>query len=1801
MASAWLDSLSEDWVSQPGSDSSNGPLPPLSSVEVETPQIRQFCSRIPRKAGSQSPGRPTSGNSSNVLSERSANEINISMQRLPSKLSQEATANVSRPASTAMNGSIVRHSLHSQQPPSQDDQTPEWKRRLIHGDIPYGEQRDLFCSAAIGLQDIFKPPPENKEEVPNGSDISHHADVTFPSSPPIYPQPITDADFEEYESFDEEEDQPADVTPSPSPRRLQKDIKHKPYQSSPIPEGRNANIPTKDYSTDDEHQGAIDQDESHLMVPLESHSVPRKASGQSDQSDTRNEDFSPIMIGKHNDENGNIDFAPFEVPVDVLWQKLEAVRVNQVLSDSQADLQTSSDTSPNKPPEDAEKAEGENRIENFDFGRDGGSGDGSFYNRGLSSEMGADTSEMLPEESLQASTPKEFPSIKMPRTNPDPTFQLFRSPSLPRAPFPSPDKKQVTSQDDHGSTNSPLKLFGPYDTFTSQTLLRRISQFEERSESPSQRSRTSSNADQTGSGANATDATLFRSGNLSKFGENDLDGYEFRGSVTNEIYEDSDVVGKENVAPRDSSLSLYPLREIGSRGQSPEGSSELFIKRKRGKNKTSSQCKNAQDSLLSNDALSNSAVPKKEPGSDTKRPRTSPAKHPTPKRRRTLHRSDIAFGRDKKLKPDDSHSVQMHSLATGQKRKDALSGNLETANSEVLARRSILKPQSPISSRSPSLSHGNGLKKSPLRALRNGDDIASSDAVTETDRKPSIRTQDFVNQAAQIMAMIRNQVKPDLASLEESEEEQIDPGERLAYDADPDQDSTSEPFSRPPSREGNVTPWAQQRQNDPEIMSRLKKYQEMSDMGVVMTSSSARSSHHLATKSVLAENNEEQQSQRRVDEASFDLPIPVMGEVTSDLPNVRIISSRSDAEQPSPVRDFPSYSSNRSTYRTYRSSSSRGSESRRIIMPERISHLIPDRVGSMCLDKDKKIWIKRKESNELRECSILNSEDSEEDPFASIPDLSVDMTEEMQNLKLATAAKGAAPDEAEDRLSTRDALERATSRNRETLSPDQRTGFRAIGFANRELELLNDHPGREKVDKQAANEDGDKAGNASPSGSRRHISISFSSPIASVIRNMSPEDDWDETEEEQTASQSRLRQTSYSRSPPQNCFKSKSGGHSLRVHSNQAPMRQTSLRDPSFIPRPVSRIDEQDEDSTVEIGNEDRQVSIIGDQSIMSHKTPQNRRASLSFIFNHTPGNGALSLAADDSALIGRNVGKLSLSPLSEFTLNNPEQSFGFEVSYVMGQRHMATGNGSQKVLSMTIRELVDRLGEAEPEESFWEDITELDLHQKRLSSLHMLDEFCGRLITLDASANKLSHLEGIPSTVRELKVSHNLLTELSSWDHLMNLQYVDVSDNEVTSLSALKNLVHLRSLKADNNQLTSLDGLDSHDGLLSIRARCNKIVELDFATTRFKRLQDLDLSDNQISSVRNLDHLPELARLKLAKNRMMELPAVECMSWLKHLDVSDNELTVLDTSGFPNLHSVHADRNLIHQVCGVERTRRLDSLSLREQRGQVPLDLAFLASACEVRKLFLSGNLLQHFDPQVDFLNLQLLELANCGLQSLPEKMGQLMPNLRTLNVNLNALSALAPLQFVPRLKKLLVAGNRLADSTSVTQVLMEFPHLTQLDVRDNPMTLGFYAPVQALISTDGSGFPDLFVLPDAETTRDEAFASRLDEATSLRRRLHQVVLVASCRRLKKLDGLPVRRNDILAVDKLLQTLIDDGLIPSPEQQAEEKERQPTESSPTTQQDDIDEETMADEQARAQLEDEAERAWHHSTSNLER
>ncbi|OIW28000.1 hypothetical protein CONLIGDRAFT_634330 [Coniochaeta ligniaria NRRL 30616] len=1789
MAQAWLDSLSEDWVSQPPSDplSANAPPSTDNSINQNTtaPSDQKSSGsrvqQLPRANTARTPTRDSSA----ALSERSLNDINITASRRgPSKLSQEIKvpergryASKSFSNSTSNNSVVhntVNHKASSASPIRTKGQTPEWKRRLVYGQLSYGEQPDLFTSAAgTGLENIFKPPtapPKRAVEEPSEEDdAAFQHEVTLPSSPPVYQRDASTVEIHV-------DDSAVDDLPELPDRRAPTAMRYRRMDDSDGPSSNSEQFSREpDSHVEDSGEGSILRNPHHLGDDFD----VRKVSGQT----VLNEDFSPIPLARHDAEDGKTTFAP-DVPPSELRKRLEKLRRGQMR------LKAESDDAMDESGRYMDDSEDYEKLGAFINVRRGGrSADGSFRNRILSSALN-DTSELHPEESLQASTPKQFPTVRMEQWEGKGQNQLL-SPPLPRAPRPSPAKRDQSQ----GSAGSPLKLFQPYDTFTNKTLLRRLSQFEGQiseespsvvrhsadagvSQTPTDDEADADPVDPSDDGEEQQQYSDRRqsSASVGQFGVGALDGYEFHKGLSFNSNSGLGEAEEDDVHDQnDESAQQHPQARIFNvtHNSSPLDGEDIVVQRRRKSTSSNSSRRTSRFPSLSTQIPSQKAslllptgdqilsTPKRrQVTSEGKRPRTSPVKDPTPKRRRTLHKSDIAYAAVDQFAAIESVQLthqQMQSVI-GKKRKDARHGDLQQpANPNVLAMRQMLRPRTPTPSQRSSIQRDRAPSGEEEDELFDHSQNEPPHAATapmaypvgtplETDRKPSIKTEDFINEANKIMAMIRSKagLGSGLASVEESESENLHP----AHEDDSFQESTKEPFSRPPSREGRPPlPRISTRQEDPEIAERLKQYEEASDMGDMIAS---MRSVGLTQSALRGSNEQGEQAEGSPSHRSSGLYM-TEDEVISDPPGIRLSRAPNHGGHKSneSLRDgFLSTGSNgssgHSTNRSIPTGSSRGSANRKTIPPESVEHLIPDQVGSMVLDRQRNIWIKHKHGGSVRSRkSFLFSEGSEDDPFADIPDLSVDMTQEMRNLAIRNAQKAEEARIAElESSKTVDSPAGSPSKGSISRPVSGPSPLRSIigqddaSTTGSPTKVVETSVQEVHVEEAVEHEIGIHEGRlVTPR--KRNLTITFSSPIASVIQDVAADDTSTATDEASCGdrpagdvsfdSSKRGRRKVSVRAKGPKASRSRSG--------SRLPARQLSVSGETFVPRPVSRIEERDEDTDVKNGSQrgfskNLEVSIIGENSVVHYTGDDQRRTSLSFVVT-TPARAKDCPVdgIDAGNVIAEYVGNFSLSPLSDFTIHHPDQSLPLEVSYVLGNHHLVTGDHLKRVMSMNTKTVVQKLAEIEPFEPYWEDMRELDIQAKQLESMHQLDQFCSSLVSLDASKNEMRNLDGIPSSIRQLRITHNHLSSLTSWAHLMNLQYVDISNNELSSLSAFKDLVHLRSLRADNNKLTSLDGIKYHDGLQILRARGNALEEVDFDNSTLHRLTELDLRSNRIKRLENLDQLTALNTLFIDGNELDSLHVSEekPLLSLKYLSLSDNNLQTIDMKALPNLRLLHADRNRITSLSGFSRARRLDSLSLREQRIEDAFDLSFLSRAYEVRKLYLSGNLLSSFDPQVDFLNLQLLELANCGLAELPPNLGQLMPNLRVLNVNFNALSDLSPLQYIPRLKRLLAAGNRLVSALETVQVLSGFPHLQTVDLRDNPITQGFYNPIRVVVHGDEMDVVmDTFTLPEQDADADSRYSSRLDLETRMKRRIYESIFVESCERLKMLDGLLAKKD---------------------------------------------------------------------------
>lgn len=102
-----------------------------------------------------------------------------------------------------------------------------------------------------------------------------------------------------------------------------------------------------------------------------------------------------------------------------------------------------------------------------------------------------------------------------------------------------------------------------------------------------------------------------------------------------------------------------------------------------------------------------------------------------------------------------------------------------------------------------------------------------------------------------------------------------------------------------------------------------------------------------------------------------------------------------------------------------------------------------------------------------------------------------------------------------------------------------------------------------------------------------------------------------------------------------------------------------------------------------------------------------------------------------------------------------------------------------------------------------------------------------------------------------------------------------------------------------------------------------------------------------------------------------------------------------------------------------------------------------------DVKRLYLSGNPIPASFPSEKFFNLVYLELAMCGLTSLPSNLAAIIPNVRQLNLNFNFLDDLGPLRGLTRVQKLSVVGARLSKYRPVAEILGTMLEIETVDLR--------------------------------------------------------------------------------------------------------------------------------------------------------
>ena len=1544
----WLDSLSEDWVSQPRSPHSSSLQYSSILGHTPSPTSNGSQSRIPRYklrsasnlsiASGERPGQINSIRRSNsnesALREKTASNLNASHKRLPNGQVKPQSLN---PASMRLHG---RHASsgslapglqdtvqHKPSPVKEKDAqgTPEWKR----GVLKENAGGDLF--SPIGLESVFKPPtvksgrngkPTAKTKLFPIDDIS--------SSPP--PLPSTALHESSTSHADSKEPRAASSPQSElheegkfSESLTPQNNVHSPSEA-PIKRDNGGRTGSSARSSDIVASSITSPCESPVL-PTAHHHYPTSSLDRSNivansdgvensgisstQDKSRNENISPFYVSRHNTVDGRVEYGAIDMSMQQLRTEMDRLRLQQQIIPSSRSSDPGVDYADSRPSEKSllrgqmDEVTSQSLPDDLSMGTDayaanggfvsihrgGYSNDGSFQRRPLSPSLLPD----LDGPSLKSQSSTSHVAIRSPNLPED--FSQTKS-KTPSSPPQTPEHENAGNPDSYErprSSGSPLKLFDKYDTFTNDRLARRMSKFEQtlnqdleaesthEPSSPSPRRRRPYKPIQA-----PFPVEIPNDRSISSFGAGELDDYQFSPHQSSESHlsleqTKDDITDHAPRHHRSKSKRLYSNDSKGTTANDPRHANENNANTRRRHTKDLER----QDSQIAqneHEAL-RTATGKRLPH--------SPFKDPAPKRRRTLQDSN-----DLNQKTDQPEHVEVKELpgqhVHGRKRKDALYDNdRQAADPSTMAKRQILQPRGRVSNQISSSNKLRGSSHASAPSSAEDEDqtndqelgqnhdpatdpptqivagaLASVALNTVQDmtygsRQASLTTADFYLEAQQIMQQIRANGRPRSShtTAEGSEVDHLTTVEESLAD-----DSTKDQFSRPPSREGGTLPRLREpKQMDARVISHLRKFKDGEDLGLALSSSLKILQINQSLKESGPLANEHAVDDGRNSGIESDLPNIHLRESTVQSLKHEHSSSTHDASNLETEKRHQSYrsqsSSGPSSSRSNPTGSSRSSTRRMVIAPETVAHLLSDQMAGMVFDHQRQLWVKRKSFPNVGGMGDLDhsaSEGTEEDLLGDIPDLNVNEMDELKRVKDAISSIKTLGSAAE-KISTHDQAEHAEvpqipSPGREAIgnarprtadgkcieavenssAPSKYSHFASSGPApgTRATSWGDEFPSMKEpqlprvappivstnLNKEHAEEveheisilDGRESRTPKYQNKQRQarvVTVAFSSPLVDQRELPYERDDCSEVCDEGSEldlSESPAAQGSQRKPSPTR----RTSFGILSKSVQRKASRRVSIGNQSYLARPMSRLDEQDE------------LSLVQCSAVARHMTME--------VAISTPLPLSRSLLLPPPTTGQRSSLGFHLSPLSEFTVHQVDKPIDLNLTQVARRRNVPAREADNK-LSLGAQDLVKKLTDLLPYEPYWEFLRSVDLHDRDLKTLHMFDEFCGRVEELDVSNNQIGVLEGIPHTVRLLDIRGNCLSDLAAWDSLQNLQYLDVSSNKLGSLKGFQCLVHLRALKAENNEMESWDGLEGLDGLISLSLKGNKLRIVDF------------------------------------------------------------------------------------------------------------------------------------------------------------------------------------------------------------------------------------------------------------------------------------------------------------------------------------------------------------------------------------
>lgn len=351
-------------------------------------------------------------------------------------------------------------------------------------------------------------------------------------------------------------------------------------------------------------------------------------------------------------------------------------------------------------------------------------------------------------------------------------------------------------------------------------------------------------------------------------------------------------------------------------------------------------------------------------------------------------------------------------------------------------------------------------------------------------------------------------------------------------------------------------------------------------------------------------------------------------------------------------------------------------------------------------------------------------------------------------------------------------------------------------------------------------------------------------------------------------------------------------------------------------------------------------------------------------------------------------------------TMRKNMKSVGNTTQNMIG--NITTASQVETSFQQNKRELIAVLTDViAPRKVDWKQLSSINLQGANLNQVMGLGEILPRVIDCNLNDNNLRGLQGIPpGTIRLTCRNNQLSTSYFNLDGLPHLETVDLSHNSIGhNLGLLANCTHLREVDLSHNKLKSLGGNLGPSRVLKLNLSHNKISGIiDFAQlikysqeseAGWTTIEELNLSNNNITSVKNVRCLPNLRVLKLDENPIAEL--------IEPNEITNHNLKTLTITNTQGALTRIGQNQLPYRRLRILRTDCFPQLA---QWRSMPRSLEELVLTNGTTEKLLPWQILPNALRRLAITKIQ-------GLKDLPSDLGALIPCLQELDISNNQLES--------------------------------------------------------------------------------------------------------------------------------------------------------------------------------------------------